>query len=94
MAKRLILGLLLLLLSGITIAIEELKYRVIEVLGILGLGVYNPKILAGVEVSGTLKQASSKGFRLIADYIFGNNSSRSVSGGNQEVSMTAPVTIQ
>ena len=67
MAKRLILRLLLLLLSGITRAIEK---------------------------PGTLKQASSKGFRLIADYIFGNYTSRSVSGGNQEVSMTAHVTIQ
>ena len=62
MAKRLISGLFLLLLSGIAIAIEELKYRVIELLGILELGVYNPKIIAVVEVSGTLKQASSKGF--------------------------------
>jgi len=43
MAKRLILGLLLLLLSGVAIAIEELKYRVIEQSGALELRVYNLK---------------------------------------------------
>lgn len=43
-------------------------------------------ILAQVEVSGERKQAISKGFKILADYIFGNNTS------NNKMEMTAPVT--
>ncbi len=96
MTKRLILGLFLLLLSGLftgtAMAIEEPKYRVIEQSGAFELRVYDPKIIAEVEVSGTQKEASRAGFKLIAGYIFGGNTSRK--GGNEEISMTAPVTMQ
>ena len=101
MAKQLVIGFFLLLFtglfSGLAMAIEEPKYRVIEQSGDFKLRVYDPKIIAEVEVPGTLKQASSKGFRLIADYIFGNNTSQTgaISNGNSEsISMTAPVTMQ
>ena len=96
MTKRLILGLFLLLLSGLftgtAMAIEEPKYRVIEQSGAFELRVYDPKIIAEVEVSGTQKEASRAGFKLIAGYIFGGNTSRK--GGNEEISMTAPVTMK
>lgn len=101
MAKQRVIGFFLLLFtglfSGLAMAIEEPKYRVIEQSGDFELRVYDPKIIAEVEVPGTLKQASSKGFRLIADYIFGNNTSQTgaISNGNSEkISMTAPVTMQ
>jgi len=73
-------------------AIEEPKYRIIENTGAFELRVYDPKIIAEVEVQGTLKEASSAGFKLIAGYIFGDNTSST--GGNEKVSMTAPVTMQ
>lgn len=91
MSERLILGLCFLLFSGPTMAIEEPNYRVIETTGTFELRVYDPKIIAEVEVPGTLKQASSTGFKLIADYIFGNNTSQT--GANEKISMTAPVTM-
>ena len=46
---------------------------------------YNPMIIAAVEVSGERKEAIGNGFRLIADYIFGNNSIA------QNIEMKAPV---
>ena len=96
MTKRLTLGLFLLLLSGLftgtAMAIEEPKYRVIEQSGAFELRVYDPKIIAEVEVTGTQKEASRAGFKLIAGYIFGGNTSRK--GGNEEISMTAPVTMK
>lgn len=98
--KRLILKLFflpLLFLSLFTtpvMAIEEPKYRVIETSGNIELRVYDPKIIAEVEVSGTLKEASNKGFKLIAAYIFGKNTSRTNNDKNEKISMTAPVTMQ
>jgi len=49
-------------------------------------------IVAETVVSGSMNKASSAGFRVIADYIFGNNTARS--GGNEKISMTAPVTME
>jgi len=40
-----------------------------------------------------MDEASSKGFRLIADYIFGNNLAVN-SASNEKIAMTAPVTIE
>jgi len=94
MIKRLIIGFCFLLMAGNSMAIEEPKYRVIETSGAFELRVYDPKIIAEVEVSGNLKKASNKGFRLIADYIFGNNTSRSELDSNEKIAMTAPVTIK
>ena len=49
---------------------------------------YNSMILAEVMVNGDRKEAIREGFRVIADYIFGNNSS------SQKIAMTAPVQQQ
>ena len=49
---------------------------------------YNSMILAEVIVHGDRKEAIKDGFRVIADYIFGNNSS------SQKIAMTAPVQQQ
>lgn len=107
MRKHLIVGLLLLIFTGLfissAIAIEEPTYRVIEQADAFELRVYDPKIIAEVEVTGTLKQASNKGFRLIADYIFGNNTSQNNVDDinnidninkNEKINMTVPVTIK
>lgn len=87
-------GLCFLLIAGNSMAIEEPKYRVIETIGNIELRVYDPKIIAEVEVSGDLKKASNKGFKLIAGYIFGNNTSQSNLDSNEKISMTAPVTMK
>tara|TARA_R110001583_G_scaffold130834_1_gene282562 strand:- start:63134 stop:63751 length:618 start_codon:yes stop_codon:yes gene_type:complete len=92
MGFRLFIGLFVLFFAGEVMAIEEAKYTVIEKTDEFELRAYSPKILAETVVSGSLSEASSAGFRLIADYIFGNNTSPT--GGNEKISMTAPVTIE
>ena len=52
---------------------------------------YKPKILAQISVSGDFNDASSKGFKLLADFIFGNNNS---TDGNSKIDMTAPVAME
>jgi len=72
-------------------ATEEPVYTVIERSGSLELRRYEPMIVAETIVSGALDGASGNGFRLIADFIFGNNTAPN--GGNHKISMTAPVTM-
>ena len=52
---------------------------------------YAPKIIAQVKVYGDFDDASSKGFKILADYIFGNNESVD---GNSRIEMTAPVEME
>ncbi|MFO7541769.1 MAG: heme-binding protein [Thiobacillus sp.] len=68
--------------------VEQAKYRVVEKNNNIEIRDYAPMIVAETEVSGTREKAIGEGFRMIADYIFGNNSTA------QKVSMTAPVTQQ
>jgi len=91
MTKHLVLGLLLLLVTGAAMATEEPAYAVLERSGSFELRRYDPMIVAETLVSGTMDDASGSGFRLIADYIFGNNTVPN--GSNGKISMTAPVTM-
>lgn len=77
--------------SGALMAIEEPQYSVIDTDGSVELRLYEPMVIAQVVVSGSMKKASNKGFKLVADYIFGNNQSQE--GVEQKIKMTAPVTI-
>lgn len=68
--------------------VEQAKYEVVESHGAVEIRDYAPMIVAEAEVSGERKEAINQGFRIIADYIFGNNSPK------QNVAMTAPVIQQ
>lgn len=68
--------------------VEQPKYEVVESDDSIEIRDYAPMIVAEAEISGERDKAISEGFRTVADYIFGNNSSA------QKVSMTAPVTQQ
>ena len=92
MKTRLFFGLFILVNSGFAMAIEEPEYTLIEKSEAFELRSYSPKIVAETMVSGSLDNASRAGFKSIADYIFGNN--RSPTGGNEKISMTAPVTME
>jgi hypothetical protein len=72
-------------------ATEEPAYTVVESDGEFELRYYEPLIVAETLVSGSMGDASGSGFRVLADYIFGNNTVRD--GGSGKVSMTAPVTM-
>jgi hypothetical protein len=68
--------------------VEHPKYKVAERSGNIEIRDYAPMIIAETEVKGERREAIGKGFRIIADYIFGNNTA------SQKVPMTAPVTQQ
>lgn len=73
-------------------AIEEPKFTLLEKYQAFELRDYAPKIIAEVIVDGDMHQASNKGFRMIADFIFGNNETQA--GKSEKISMTAPVSLQ
>ena len=68
--------------------VEHAKYDVVSSAGNIEIRDYAPHIVAEVTVSGERKKAINQGFRLIADYIFGNNTA------SGKVAMTAPVLQQ
>jgi hypothetical protein len=68
--------------------VEQPKYQVVESSNNIEIRDYAPMIVAEVDVTGGRRDAIGKGFRIIADYIFGNNTT------TQKVPMTAPVTQQ
>lgn len=76
-------------LSGtIASAVEQPKYQIVSAEKNIEIRDYAPMIVAEVDVTGERDVAIQKGFRLIADYIFGNNSAV------DKVEMTSPVTQQ
>ena len=68
--------------------VEEPGYVIVASDANIEIRYYNSMILAEVMVDGDRKEAIREGFRVIADYIFGNNSS------SQKIAMTAPVQQQ
>lgn len=72
-------------------AVEEPKYTVSDAEEVFELRTYSPMIVAETLVQGSMDDASSDGFKVIADYIFGNNTS--ATGGDEKISMTAPVAM-
>lgn len=80
------------LFSGVVMAIEEPKYKLLVKEDDFELREYAPMIIAEAVVDGDLDEAGSQGFRLIAAYIFGDNTSRK--GGSEQIEMTAPVTVE
>ena len=69
-------------------AIEEPKFTVSSRDGVFEIRDYQGAVAAEVSVSGDQKAAASKGFRLLAGYIFGGNT------GQRKIAMTAPVAQQ
>ena len=78
--------------SNRAMAIEEPKFNLLEKDQAFELRAYGPRLIAEVEVDGSMSDASGKGFRLIADFIFGNNTA--AAGKAEKISMTAPVAVK
>jgi hypothetical protein len=74
-------------------AIEEPKYEIVTAEAQFEVRHYAPILIAETIVEGDMDAASSKGFRLIADYIFGNNQ-QADSDKKAKIAMTAPVTVE
>ncbi len=93
-ASKLFLGFAALsVVMGGAMANEEPRYEVIKKEENFEVRRYQPMIIAEVSVTGTLSEASNKGFRQIADFIFGNNEDP-VKKQSEKIAMTAPVTME
>ena len=68
--------------------VETPSYRIVQTQKDIEIRHYEPMIVANVKVTGDRENTLRKGFQLLADYIFGNNTVV------QEISMTAPVQQQ
>lgn len=68
--------------------VEQPNYTVVEKDGAIEIRDYEPMVVAEARVTGERREAINEGFRIIADYIFGDNSAA------KTVAMTAPVTQQ
>ena len=70
---------------GLIMAIEKPTFQLLEKKGNIEIRVYDPMIIAKTVVEESYDSALSKGFRRIANYIFGGNEKK------MSISMTAPV---
>jgi hypothetical protein len=83
-------------------AIESPRYRVIQKDKKFEIREYDDYVLAEVEIDGDFGSALQKGFRVLAEYIFGGNTSKihiamtvpvtQQAAGSEKIEMTAPVT--
>lgn len=101
--KRIFWGVLLqIILSGVPVmAVEEPAFKSVLQDGAFEIRDYPELVVAEVTVTGEQKEAATKGFRLLAGYIFGGNKSRqsiamtapvAQAPSNEKIAMTAPVT--
>lgn len=95
MSKKMVLWVIVALLmlgaaiwGPIVSNVEQARYQIVDRNDNTEIREYPSTIVTETEVSGERNEAISQGFRTIADYIFGNNTSA------QKVAMTAPVTQQ
>ena len=68
--------------------VETLNYDIAATENNIEVRRYKPMIVAEVQINGRREDTISNGFRLLADYIFGNNIAR------RDIAMTAPVQQQ
>jgi hypothetical protein len=80
-----LIGSSLLLAGGYAMAIEEPRYEVVEITTEFELRRYAPYLVAEIEVTGGFEDVGNRAFRILADYIFGNNRPAT------KMEMTAPV---
>ena len=85
-------GLVLISKSAMAAETEEPDYALLAQTGNFELRRYEAQLVAQTWISGDKEDASRAGFKVLADYIFGNNTAPT--GGSSKISMTAPVTMQ
>jgi len=68
--------------------VETPNYNVVTAESNIEVRQYDPMIIAEVQMDGQREDAIGDGFRILADYIFGNNMIK------QDIAMTAPVQQQ
>ena len=82
----------LLSISGVAMATEEPKSTILSKTENFELRRYESQLVAQTWVSGDQDAAGRAGFKVLADYIFGNNTAPN--GESIKISMTAPVAMK
>jgi hypothetical protein len=84
------------LLGAPAMATEEPKFELISKHDHIELRRYPAFVVAETFVEGDMDAASGKGFRAIADYIFGNNVAvgSALDKASEKIAVTAPVTME
>lgn len=100
-STALLLGLLW---TNTVMATEEPKFELLLKEDSFEIRRYVPQIIAETIVDGDMDSASNRGFRLIADYIFGNNQKANIAmtapvvvepeDRSEKIAMTAPVSVE
>jgi DNA gyrase inhibitor GyrI len=80
-----VLAIAAMFLTKLVFAADEPPHSVVQTDGNIEIREYEPMIVAEVQVSGNMRDASNSGFRPLADFIFGNNKPA------KQIDMTAPV---
>ena len=85
-----------LILGGNAMATEEPAFDLVGKFDHIEIRQYRPLIVAETVVEGDMSTATNGGFRLLADYIFGNNLAPRAAGGgaSEKIAMTAPVSVE
>ena len=86
--KQIYIGIVLLLAGGTAMATEEPQYEVVQPFEAFELRRYAPQLLAETEVTGEFEDVGNQAFRILVDFIFGNNRQQ------EKISMTTPVSQQ
>lgn len=102
--RQFLISLTALLWTHSLMATEEPKFESLLKEDAFEVRRYAPQIIAETIVDGDMDSASNRGFRLIADYIFGNNQKGKIAmtvpvvvepeNVSEKISMTAPVSIE
>jgi hypothetical protein len=82
----LIVFFVLIIQHGAAMSTEEPKYTIEVKKDVYEIRKYGPQLVAETLVTGGFADAGNSAFRILADYIFGNNKAKS------KIAMTAPVT--
>jgi hypothetical protein len=78
-------------------AYESPAYRVLSKRGRVEIREYEPYLAAETVVEGSIESAGNRGFRRLAGFIFGGNTTTGPDGdpaGSTKIAMTTPVTQQ
>ena len=78
--------------ANLSMAVEEPKFETVLKDEAFEIRRYPSLVVATTQVPGDMDAASNRGFRTIADYIFGNNVA-TPAGASAKIAMTAPVTL-
>lgn len=100
MARILKAILLMILSQGAAIAIEEPAFTIETKTAHYDIRAYPPMLVAETRIEADFDAAGPRGFKILADYIFGNNQSRTnaarlfssaLEAPREKIAMTAPV---